>query len=191
MSNSRLSIRGAAAAPLFLTFLLVTGAGALEGQVRPGSWELGFAVGSANIDSNDEDFDLDFRAELRGGYQVGDRFQIEVQLLRADALFDAELNAAMLNGVVRLGPRRTFEPYLLFGLGTYDLEDFTIFGTAPEVSEDGLAYQIGLGSRIYLGDEERMALRLEVSSLWLDFDVLNQDRFTSLTGGLSWNFGGR
>ena len=155
----------------------------------PRSWELGFAAGSANLDSSDEDFDLDLRAEFRGGYTFTEHFQLEAQILRADAVLDAELVAAMANVVFSFRTEGRLSPYALAGAGAFELEDVVFLGLAAPMSDDGLAYQLAFGTRVSFGADEAMALRLELSSLWLHLDLFEQDQFTSLTAGLSWNFG--
>jgi opacity protein-like surface antigen len=160
-------------------------------QLADRQWELGFAVGSANIESSSEEFDLDFRSELRGALMISPHVQLEAQLMRADALLDATLTAALGNAVINFQPERRVSPYALVGVGYSELEDINFLGLGPDRDEDGLAYQAGLGSRFFVGEEGRMALRLELSSLWLNDIPFSQDRFTSLTAGLTWSFGKR
>ena len=156
-----------------------------------GQWEWGFSVGSANLDSSGEDFDLDIRIDFRGGYLFSDRFELEAQLMRADAPLDAQLSALMVNAVFNLQPDQTIVPYILVGGGYSRLEDVNLLGTAPDVNEDSAAFQVGFGSRFFVGAKRRMAFRLELSSLWLETDLFDGDRHTSLTAGLSWAVGGR
>lgn len=173
---------------IVLVFSATTPAAA---QMTDRQWELGFAVGNANIDSSDEDFDLDIRGDLRAGYLFSDHFQLEAQLIRADAVFDAHLTALMANGVFNFRPDQSIVPYLLFGAGYSDLDDTSFLGLGPEVSEEAAAYQVGFGTRFFLGDSQQMALRIELSSLWIDTDIFENDRHTSLTAGLSWTVGKR
>lgn len=160
-------------------------------QVTDWQWELGFAVGNANIDSADEDFDLDLRADLRAGYFLTDHFELEAQLIRAEAPLDAQLLALMANGIFNFRADQRIVPYLLVGAGYSDLDDVNFLGTAPGVSEEAAAYQVGLGTRFFLDEERRMALRVELSNLWIDTDLFDNDRHTSLTAGLGWNLGRR
>lgn len=179
-----------AALTLVALFLLCAAAPA-SAQLADRRWELGFAVGSANIESSSEEFDLDFRSELRGALTVSRHLQLEAQLMRADALLDASLNAALGNVVINFRPQQRVSPYALAGLGYSELEDIDFLGLGPDRDEDGLAYQAAVGSRFFVGDEGRMAIRLELSSLWLNDIPFSQDRFTSLTAGLTWSFGRR
>ncbi|MDY7094741.1 MAG: porin family protein [Acidobacteriota bacterium] len=178
-------------AALALAVLLAVFAPPASAQLADRQWELGFGVGSANIESSSEEFDLDFRSELRGALMVSPHVQVEAQLMRADALLDATLSAALGNVVINFQPENRVSPYALVGLGYSELEDINFLGLGPDRDEDGLAYQAGFGSRFFVGDEGRMAIRVELSSLWLNDIPFDQDRFTSLTAGLTWSFGQR
>ncbi|MCG8457280.1 MAG: porin family protein [Holophagales bacterium] len=173
-------------------FLLAAGpASTASGQMTSHVWELGFAVGSANVDSSAEDFDLDVRSEFRFGYLFSDRFQLEGQLMRADAVFDAELVAGLVNAVFNFRTDESIVPYVLGGLGYYNLEDYSFLGLGPDLDEDSTAAQLGFGSRFFFGSSRQMAARVELSMLWLDSDLFDSDRHTSLTAGLSWLLGQR
>ena len=160
-------------------------------QMTDHRWEWGFALGTANLDSSNEDFDLDFRIDFRGGYLFSDTFQLEVQMIHADAALDAKLSALMLNAVFNFRPEAKVVPYLLLGGGYSELENVSLFGTAPALSERSGALQMGFGSRLFLGAKQRMAIRVELSSLWINTAVFESDRHTSLTLGLSWGLGRR
>ena len=149
-------------------------------------WEWGLGFGSANLDSSDEDFDLDSRIDFRGGYLFSDTFQLEAQVIRADAALDATLAALMLNAVFNLRPKGKVVPYLLLGGGYSELEDVSLLGTAPALSDRSTAFQMGFGSRWFRGAKRRMAIRAELSTLWINTDTFESDRHTSLTVGLSW-----
>lgn len=163
----------------------------VNAQLNAQQWILGFDVGNANVDSSGEDFDLDLRGSLRGSYMITDLFELELQLMRAEAPLDAVLNAAMVNGVFNFRSDQTIVPYLLLGLGYYDLNDYSFLGLGPDVDEQDSGYQVAIGSRFFVGQERRMAVRLEASSLWLDSDLFDQDQHTSVTAGLSWTLGQR
>lgn len=193
MLHSRAHHQARALFGLFaLTFvLLVAHAVPADAQVAGRQWELGFGLGSANVESSSEDFDLDFRQEVRAAYMLSDHVQIDGQLMIASAIFDASLQTAMVNGVYNFQPDQGFVPYALAGVGYYELDDVSFLGLGEDISEDSTAYQVGIGGRYYVGSEKHMAIRLELSSLWLDTDLFDSDRFTSLTGGLTWSFGRR
>ena len=186
--SRRLCLAGSIALLLFLVPVLSVPASA---HMSEGQWQWGFSVGSANLDSSGEDFDLDVRIDFRGGYLFSDRFELEAQLMRAEAPLDAQLSALMVNAVFNLQPGQAIVPYVLVGGGYSRLEDVSLLGNTPDVDEDSAAYQIGFGSRFFVGAKRRMAFRLELSSLWLDTDLFDGDRHTSLTAGLSWTVGGR
>ena len=178
-----------AAAVFFL--LAASLASTASGQMTSHAWELGFAVGSANVDSSDEEFDLDVRSEFRFGYLFSDRFQLEGQVMHADAMFDAILFAGLVNAVFSFRTDESIVPYVLGGLGYYNLDDSSFLGLEPDLEEDSTAAQLGFGSRFFFGPSRQMAARVELSTLWLDSDLFDSDRHTSLTAGLSWVLGQR
>ena len=159
-------------------------------QMTDRQWELGFAVGTADITGDDEDFNLDLRGDFRTGYLFSDNFQLELQLIQADATLEAQLRAAMLNGVFNFRPESSVVPYFLVGAGAVNVDDISFF-FASRPDESAEAFQVGFGSRFFVGDEKRMAVRLELSSLWVDLDTFQNDHHTSLTAGLSWMLGER
>jgi opacity protein-like surface antigen len=158
-----------------------------QAQVSAGQWEVGFDVGSANLTSNDDDFDLDLRTDVRGGYFFTDAFELEAQVMRADAVLDATLSTAMIDGVFNFRTDKAIVPYALVGVGFSNVEDVNLFGS--DTSEDGTAFQLAVGSRFFVGEAKRLAVRVELSSLWVDTDLFDRDRYTSLTGGLTWVLG--
>lgn len=182
--------RLALAASLALLIFLVPAVPA-SAQIADHQWEWGFSVGSANIDSSGEDFDLDFRVDFRGGYIFSDHFQLEAQLIQANAPLDASLGALMINGVFNLRSDQTVVPYFLVGGGYSKTDDINFLGSAPGVEDESAAFQLGFGSRFFVGAKRQMAVRLELSSLWLDTDAFDGDQHTSLTAGLSWVIGNR
>ncbi len=184
----RLCLPGFLALSIFLVPAMSAPAAA---QLTDRQWEWGFSVGSANVDSSSEDFDLDLRVDFRGGYLFTDQFELEAQLIQADAVLDAQIRALMLNAVFNFRPDQSIVPYVLVGAGYSELDDINLFGSAPDLEEESGAYQVGVGSRFFLGQQRRMALRLELSSLWIDTDLFDGDRHTSLTAGLSWTVGTR
>ena len=159
-------------------------------QTAGKTWEIGFGAGSGAV-SGDDDFKLDLRFDGRAGYFLNDHVQLELQLLRADAVLDAQLSAAFGNLVVNFRPDERVVSYAFAGGGVARIEDvdFLDFVDEAEEEDDGTAYQVGFGTRIFLGDSDVMALRLEASNLWTDTDLFGSTRNTSLTVGLSWSFG--
>ena len=174
------------------TLLLTVMAAPTAAQTAGKTWEIGFDVGSGAI-ADDDDLKLDLRTAGRAGYFFGDRVQLEIQILRADAILDAELSAALGNVLIQLRPEARVAPYLLAGVGIARIEDVDFFDFLDDQSqgepEDGTALQVGFGTRIFLGDSDVMALRIEASSLWTDTDLFGSTQNASLTVGLSWSFG--
>ncbi|MDA8021314.1 MAG: porin family protein [Thermoanaerobaculia bacterium] len=157
-------------------------------QTAGKTWEIGFNAGSGDLGGDDE-LDLERRFDGRVGYFLNDHVQLELQLLRADAILDAELLVGLGNVVVNFRPESRVVPYVLAGGGIARIEDFQIFGDEPDEEDDGTVFQVGVGTRIFLGDSDVIALRLEVSNLWTDTDVFGSTQDTSLTAGMSWSFG--
>lgn len=175
---------------LVLLFLVAALAVPASAQMSDHQWELGFAIGTADITGDDEDFNLDLRGDFRVGYLVSDNFQLELQIIQADATLEAQLRAAMLNGVFSFRPESSIVPYVLVGAGASNVDDISFF-VSSRPDESATAYQVAVGSRFFVGDEKRMAVRLELSSLWVDLDTFQNDHHTSLTAGLSWMLGAR
>lgn len=178
---------------LLFGLLALTSAAPAAAQTAGKTWEIGFDVGSGAI-STDDDFELDLRTDGRLGYFLGDRVQLELQLLRAEAVLDAQVFAALGNVVIQLRPEARVAPYVFGGVGLAHVEDADLFdfvGDEPQEDgeDEGAAYQAGIGARIFFGEGDTMALRVEASSLWTDTDLFGSTRSTCLTVGLSWSFG--
>ena len=179
-----------------LSLCLIAGTPPVAAQIADRQWELGFGLGSANLDSSGEDFDLDLRADVRGGYLFSDRFELEAQVIQADAIFDAHLLAWMVNAVFNFRTDQRIVPYVLVGAGAYELDESDFLGDLlggddEDLREEDTAFQVGFGSRFFVGKKRRMAVRLELSNLWLDTDLFTSDRHASFTTGLSWALGRR
>lgn len=191
MNAYRLSLN----AVLLLVFTVILSVSPAQAQphVQAGDWELGFGLGATRFDVA---FDLDedeeeeeLRSEIRGGYFLSDHFEIEAQVSRADALFGATFDAAMVNGVFNFGPYGAAVPYVLAGVGGARIQDAPYLWEegAEEVDEEGLAVQAGIGTRIFFGSS-RVAARLEASIL--SEELLDErTEHLSLTAGLVWRIG--
>lgn len=189
--TQRLFDTGVLCAALALVLALTATFGApAHAQTAGKQWEVGFGVGSSGLSSND-DLDLDFRTEGRGGYFFSDLFELELQLSQADAILDASLDSYMLNGVFNFRTDQRVVPYVLVGAGYTEIDDFSFLGVGPDLSDSASAFQVGVGSRFFLGSAGRMAIRAELSNQWADSDLFDDDQFTSLTVGLSWALGSR
>lgn len=177
------------AALLFVfAITLLSGAAAQAQQLQAGDWEVGFGLGATRFDTGSGE-EEERRSEIRGGYFLTDRFEIEAQVARADALFDATLDSAMVNAVFNFGPHGVAVPYVLAGVGGARIQDAPFFWEegAEEVDEEGLAVQAGLGTRLFFGSS-RVAARLEASIL--SEELLDERReHLSLTAGLLWRIG--
>ncbi|MES1245172.1 MAG: outer membrane beta-barrel protein [Acidobacteriota bacterium] len=174
-----------------LTLTLIFGSlalGAAPSQAQQaGNWELGFGLGATRFDSNlDEDNETEVRQEIRGGYFLTDRFELEAQLSRADAVLGATFDAAMLNAVFNFGSSGA---YILAGAGAARLEDVPFsFEEKEGIEEQGLAVQAGIGTRLFFGSARRVAVRLEASVLSEEL-LEERGEHLSATAGLVWRIG--
>lgn len=185
MNACRLSLN----AILLFVFISILSLTPAQAQLQAGDWELGFGLGATRFDSDAGDEEEELRSEIRGGYFLSDRFEIEAQVSRADALFGSTLDAAMVNGVFNFGPYAAAVPYVLAGVGGARIQDAPYLWEegAEEVDEEGLAVQAGIGTRIFFGSS-RVAARLEASIL--SEELLDErDEHLSLTAGLVWRIG--
>ena len=162
-----------------LALALISPPAAAEG------WEVGFGIGGVDIDDNLQG-DSDYIADVRFGYFLTDRFEVEGQALRAPNVFDVRLTAFLVNAVYNFRPDRATIPYLLVGIGTIDVKGGPLY--QGSTSDDGFAYQLGVGSRFLVGSGKRFALRLEVSALGEETfgESSVHPRFS---GGMTWRFG--
>ena len=174
---------GLSKAALFILVLALSTVGSASAQ----NWTIGFAVGSSNLSDNDAD--LDFRSEVRGGYYFTPRFALEGQLTRATGILDSTMDTLMVNAIFELRPGQAFSPYLLAGAGAARVEDYHFLSTDPTVSSDGAAFQAAIGGRYYFGEERRMGVQVELSRLAENTDVFGFDGHTSLTAGMTWKLG--
>ena len=169
---------------------LMLAAAPSQAQLRAGNWELGFGLGATRFDSNlDEDNETEIRQELRGGYLLTDRFELEAQVSRADAALGATFDAAMLNAVFNFGGTRAAVPYILAGVGAARIEDVPFsFENKEGIEEQGLAVQAGIGTRLFFGASRRVAARLEASVLSEEL-LEERGEHLSVTAGLVWRIG--
>ena len=161
-------------------------------QTAGKKWEAGFEAGSMGLSGSDE-FDVDERHGGRVGAFLNDHFQIELQAFQASAFLDSYLRAALVNLVFQPRPDHRVVPYGLIGAGGARLEDVNFLNLpgGDDEEDDGSIFQAGIGARFFPGDHKHMALRLELSSQWIDTDVFGDTRNTSLVGGITWSFGSR
>lgn len=158
-----------------------------------GNWELGFGIGATRFDKSvDANQDEEVRKELRGGYFLTDRFELEAQISRADAVLGATFDAGMVNAVYNFtdfAGTGAAVPYVLVGAGLARLEDIPFLWEQKEgIEEEGLAVQAGIGTRIFFGQSRRVAARLEASIL--SEELLDERaEHLSATAGLVWRIG--
>ncbi len=173
---------------LSLVLVVAVSAAPALAVMNEGEGEIGFGVGSTDVDG----FDRGDHFALRGGYAFSDHIELEGQYssTSADAdiqgiNFDASMNLLMVNGLYNFHPREKITPFLLVGLGMADV-DIDFGGLS--IDDSGLAYQVGGGTRIFFGEQQRAALRFDVSLVSEDtFD--DRGTHTNVTGGFTWRFG--
>lgn len=156
--------------------------------LQKGDFELGFGVGTTWFDDAYTEEDADYRAEVRGGYFLTDRFELELEAARSVGVLDLNLDTYFLNAVVNFPVGRAV-PYFLVGGGIAEIDETILFSDAG-FSADGAAYQAAIGSRFFFGEDSRVAARFELSSTFEDL-LEDTNHHVSLTAGLLWRLGGR
>ncbi len=152
---------------------------------QKGDFEIGAGAGLTGLDDKlggDSGLSLD----LRAGYFLTDRFEIEIQNARASSILEGSFNAITLNAVYHFERPGRFVPYVLLGAGTVEVE----LDEFPDerISDDGNALRAAVGGRFKLGAEQRSSIRVELGAL-------NEDSFgddsthVSLTCSFGWRFG--
>jgi len=135
--------------------------------LKAGEGEIGFDYGWQRFDSRLLGKGGD-RWSVRGGRLVTDRLEWEGQISRGEAkdtpLPGAErritLTEAVVNVVLNFHPRREVVPYLLAGDGIAKTE---LEAVSLRSSDTEAGYQIGGGARFFLGDDSRVAGRVEIT----------------------------
>ncbi len=156
--------------------------------IGEGNGEVGFDLGFTNFDSdvtNEDGTNLG----LRGGYHFTRLFELEGQVAgyaAEEAGVDIGLGVFLVNAVFSFHPRGTIVPYVLAGVGQATLE-FDIPGLGT-VDDDGRAFQVAAGARLFFGARKKVAVRIELSSLQeRTFD--ESSRHGSLNVGFTWRIG--
>ena len=165
--------------------LLLTVSTATAG-IGEGNWEVGFGLGTTEFDSEITD-DSGFSVDVRGGYFLTDRFQLEGQLSDASTdedFVDISVTSLFANALFNFRPGKEVVPYLLVGAGSTTLE-IEGFGT---VDDESAGYQVAVGSRFFVGSRKRMAVRVELNAISEDtFD--ERSTHFNLAAGLTWRIG--
>lgn len=178
-------------------------------QLGPGQWEVGFDLGGTELD-NQRGGDTGVSLSVRGGYHFTKFFQLEGQV-RAVELEndfgpeDVALTMFFVNAVFNFHPTEHIVPYVLVGLGEAETEvyedydhyydddhhrnrrhrDHRDFRTIDSAD----AGQVAVGSRFFVGEKKRLAIRIEAAMIFEEgFD--NNNEHITVAGGLTWRLGG-
>jgi len=160
--------------------------------------EIGFGVGQSDVSSNNSiGTDSAQFIGVRGGYNINSQWQVEGQYSSssesgdvAGTSVDSTMKLIMVNGVMNFHPRKNKDlvPYVMAGLGRADVSvDTSGVGSA---SDNGTAYQVGGGTRIFFGKSKTMAFRADLSLL-KESTFSESNTLTTLTAGITWKLGGR
>jgi len=165
-----------------------------EAGVGQGNGEIGFEFGLMEFDSN-TNAETGGRFSIRGGYHFTDLFQLEGEILAANAtdleipgvgFQNTSICAFLVNGVFNFHPSPNVVPYALAGVGRVGVLDLEVANVSYD--EDGPAFQAAGGVRLFFGKKKRSAVRLELSLLLEDtFDQTSTH--ASLTAGFTWRLG--
>ncbi len=184
------TIRRRSASILLFVVLLFGYAAAAGAQFTTGSWEIGFGSGGVELDGKIKD-DSDVRFEFRGGYFLTDHFEVEGQIGHSGTGLSPTVDTVFVNGVYNFRTAKAVVPYVLAGLGHARVEDTRLFFGPVRIggeSDESFAYQAGIGSRFFFGDQRRVAARLELAS-FVEETFGESSEHLTLTGGVSWKLG--
>jgi len=157
-----------------------------------GDWEIAVDFGLTDWDSNVSQDDSGSRYGVRVGRFITDHFELELQYIEqeaGEAGVAIESSSFFVNGSWNFYPNDHLGLYTLLGLGSTDVDvEFSDRGRLFRASDDGFAFQAGIGFRFFFGDEDRGNFRLELTSLTED-SFSNTSSHLSLTAGLGWRLG--
>jgi opacity protein-like surface antigen len=154
--------------------------------IGEGNWEVGFGLGVTEFDSEVTD-DSGTYLDVRGGYFLTDRFQLEGQVSDASTdedFVDISITSLFANAVFNFRPGKEVVPYLLVGAGSTMLE-VEGFGS---VDDESTGFQAAVGSRFFVGARKKMAVRLELNAISEDTFNERSTHF-NLAAGLTWRIG--
>ena len=157
--------------------------------------EIGFEVAQADLNNSDTigSNSAQFLG-IRGGYHLNDQFQVEGQIGSSSESGDvagtsvnSTMRLYMVNGVMNFHPRnKEFMPYVMAGIGRADV---SVDASGLSASDNGVAYQVGGGTRIFFGKTKTMAFRADLSLL-KENTFSSNTTFTSVSAGITWKLGG-
>ena len=170
---------------VLFAFVLLGSTLASSASAQKGSFEVGAGLGLLRLDDNlggDSGTGLD----LRLGYHLTDRFEIQLQSLGASSILDGSFRTTTLNVVYNVSPARRFVPYGILGFGRAEVELDPL--RSDPVEDDGTALRAAIGGRFHIGPGDRAFVRLELGTLHeRTFD--RSSTHWGLTGVVSWRFG--
>ncbi|MEM9598255.1 MAG: DUF6326 family protein [Acidobacteriota bacterium] len=182
---------GVTAAAVPLLALMALAAATPSAAQQKGQFEIGLGIAALELDDK-LGGDTGLGLEVRFGYSVTDRFQIELQHSSASSILDGSFRATSLNGLFFFGEaRRKVIPYALLGVGRADarLDDVLRFGDAEASTDDATALRAALGARLSLGADKRTSMRLELTAL--REDAFGDDAtHLGLSSTFLWRLGG-
>jgi len=162
-----------------LSILPAFRAAAAQEFIGKGDVELGLDAGGSKFDS-DFDNDTNARGALRVGYFFTDNFEMELEVARTDLnILESDLNTYTLNAAWNFQNGSHFVPYVQFGAGLAEYEFDEFLGT-NQIDDSGLALKAAVGTRVFFGEFDRVALRLEAGVQNVD---LLDDTETSINFG--------
>jgi len=160
--------------------------------------EIGFGVGQSDVSSNNTiGTDSAQFLGVRGGYNINQQWQVEGQYSSSSesgdisgTSVDSTMKLIMVNGVMNFHPHKNKDlvPYVMAGIGRADVSVDT--SGVGSVSDNGTAYQVGGGTRVFFGKTKIMAFRADLSLL-KESTFSNNNTLTTLTAGITWKLGGR
>lgn len=174
-------------AALLATFLFPAPAEAAGPFIGKGSTELGLDVGGSMFDDEFED-DTATRFGARVGYFLTDNFELELEVARTDLnILESDLNTYMLNAGWNFQTGSHFVPYVQVGAGMADYQYDEFLGDTS-LDDTGLALKGAVGTRIFFGEFDRVALRLEAGVQ--SIDVLDEtETAINFGAGVVFRFG--
>ena len=161
--------------------------------IGKGNGEIGVDVGWMELDS-DLIKDRALGLTVRGGYHFTDLLQLEGQLgsFYTTDIFSEDViyRFFFVDAVFNFRPTEHIVPYALGGVGIVNQDIDPTSGPIPSVDTDdsSAAYQVGGGSRFFLGKKRKIAIRAEITFLAEDtFD--QSSNHVRILAGVTWRLG--